>query len=172
MRNNIFLIAVIIAIAFFLDNPSVNAQEVMMNVTSPAFAHNTMIPQKYTCQGQDINPPLTISDIPEGAVSLALIIDDPDAPIGTWDHWIMWNIKPTATIKENSTPGVQGQNSWSRQDYGGPCPPSGTHRYFFKLYAIDSTIDLPAGSTKAALEAAMQGHILEQAELIGLYQKS
>ena len=143
-----------------------------MNVTSPAFAHNRMIPQKYTCQGKDINPPLTISDIPEGTVSLALIIDDPDAPLRTWDHWIMWNIKPTANITENSTPGIQGQNSWGRQNYGGPCPPSGTHRYFFKLYAIDSTIDLPAGSTKVDLEAAMQDHILEQAELIGLYQKS
>ena len=172
MRNNILLITVIIAIAFLLYNPLVNAQEVMMNVTSPAFAHNTIIPQQYTCQGQDINPPLTISNIPEGTVSLALIIDDPDAPIRTWDHWIIWNIQPTAKIKENSAPGIQGKNSWGRQDYGGPCPPSGTHRYFFKLYAIDSTIDLPAGSTKVALEAAMQGHILEQAELIGLYQKS
>ena len=143
-----------------------------MDVTSPAFAHNRMIPQKYTCQGKDINPPLTISDIPEGTISLALIIDDPDAPIRTWDHWIIWNIKPTSTIQENSTPGIQGKNSWGRQDYGGPCPPSGIHRYFFKLYAINSTIDLPAGSTKADLEAAMQGHILEQAELIGLYQKS
>ena len=143
-----------------------------MDVTSPAFAHNTMIPQKYTCQGKDINPPLTISNIPEGTVSLALIIDDPDAPIRTWDHWIIWNIQPTAKIQENSAPGIQGKNSWGRQDYGGPCPPSGTHRYFFKLYAIDSTIDLPAGSTKADLEVAMKDHILEQAELIGLYQKS
>ncbi len=172
MRNNILLIAVIIAIAFFLSNPLVKAQEVMMNVTSPAFAHNTTIPQKYTCQGKDINPPLTISNIPEGTISLALIIDDPDAPIRTWDHWIIWNIKPKEEIKENSTPGIQGKNSWGRQDYGGPCPPSGTHRYFFKLYAIDSTIDLPAGSTKTDLEARMKGHILEQAELIGLYQKS
>ncbi len=143
-----------------------------MNIISPAFTHNTMIPKKYTCQGKDISPPLTISDIPEGTVSLALIIDDPDAPMRTWDHWIIWNIKPTREIKENSAPGTQGKNSWGRQDYGGPCPPSGTHRYFFKLYAIDTEMDLSAGATKGDLEAAMKGHILEQAELIGLYQKS
>ena len=143
-----------------------------MKITSPAFAHNAMIPKKYTCQGKDISPPLAISDIPEGTVSLALILDDPDAPRITWDHWIIWNIKPTREIKEDSTPGTQGENSWGRQDYGGPCPPSGTHRYFFKLYAINSEMDLPAGATKAELEAAMKGHILEQAELIGLYQKS
>lgn len=143
-----------------------------MNIISPAFTHNTMIPKKYTCQGKDISPPLTISDIPEGTVSLALIIDDPDAPMRTWDHWIIWNIKPTREIKEDSTPGTQGKNSWGRQDYGGPCPPSGTHRYFFKLYAIDTEMDLPAGATKGDLEKAMKGHILEQAELIGLYQKS
>ena len=143
-----------------------------MKITSPAFAHNTMIPQKYTCQGADISPPLTISTLPEGTVSLALIVDDPDAPRKTWDHWLIWNIKPTREIKEDSAPGIQGKNSWGRQDYGGPCPPSGTHRYFFKLYALDSAIGLPAGANKAALEAAMDGHILEQAESIGLYQKS
>ena len=143
-----------------------------MKITSPAFTHNAMIPRKYTCQGKDISPPLTISDIPESTLSLALIVDDPDAPVRTWDHWLIWNIKPTGEIKENSAPGTQGKNSWGRQDYGGPCPPSGTHRYFFQLYAIDSAIDLPAGATKADLEAAMKGHIIEQAELIGLYQKS
>ena len=172
MRNNILLTAVIIAITFFLCNPLANAQEVMMKITSSAFVHNTMIPLKYTCQGQDLSPPLTISEIPEGTASLALIIDDPDAPGKTWDHWIIWNIKPIGEIKEDAAPGTQGKNSWGRQNYGGPCPPSGTHRYFFKLYAIDSVLDLPAGVTKAKLEEAMIGHILEQAELIGLYQKS
>ena len=143
-----------------------------MKLASHAFAHNAIIPQKYTCQGEDISPPLTISDIPEGAVSLALINDDPDAPMGTWDHWLIWNLKPTAEIKEDSAPGTQGKNSWGRNDYGGPCPPSGTHRYFFKLYALDSELDLAKGATKAELEAAMEGHILEQAELIGRYKKS
>ena len=172
MRSNVLLIAFIIAIALLLCNPLVNAQEVMMKITSPAFTHNGMIPPKYTCQGKDISPPLTISDIPEGTVSLALIVDDPDAPGNTWDHWLIWDIEPTGEIKEDSAPGIQGKNSWGRQDYGGPCPPSGTHRYFFKLYAIDSALDLPAGATKANLEAAIKGHILEPAELIGLYQKS
>ncbi len=172
MCSNLLLAAFIAAITFLPYNPLVNGQEVMMKITSPAFTHNAMIPQKYTCQGKDISPPLAISNIPEGAVSLALVIDDPDAPGRTWDHWIIWNIKPTGEIKEDSAPGTQGKNSWGRQDYGGPCPPSGTHRYFFKLYAIDTEMDLPAGATKATLEAAMKGHILEQAELIGLYQKS
>ena len=172
MRSNVLLTAVMTVITFVLFNPLVNTQEVIMKITSPAFAHNAMIPKKYTCQGKDISPPLAISDIPEGTVSLALILDDPDAPRRTWDHWIIWNIKPTREIKEDSAPGTQGKNSWGRQDYGGPCPPSGTHRYFFKLYAIDNEMDLPAGATKAELEAAMKGHILEQAELIGLYQKS
>ena len=143
-----------------------------MKITSPAFAHNTIIPKQYTCQGKDINPPLTISDIPEAAVSLALIVDDPDAPIRTWDHWLIWNLKPTRAIPEDSAPGTQGKNSWGRQDYGGPCPPSGIHRYFFKLYALNTEMDLPAGAIKADLEQAMKGHLLEQAELIGLYQKS
>ena len=130
-----------------------------------------MIPRKYTCQGEDISPPLTIFDIPSGTKSLALINDDPDAPMGTWDHWILWDIKATATIAENTVPGVQGKNSWGRNDYGGPCPPSGTHRYFFKLYALDKTLDLTEGATKAHVLKAMAGHILAQAELIGLYKK-
>ncbi|RMF21074.1 MAG: YbhB/YbcL family Raf kinase inhibitor-like protein [Cyanobacteria bacterium J083] len=143
-----------------------------MKITSPAFAHNTMIPKKYTCQGEDINPPLVISDIPASAVSLALIVDDPDAPMRTWNHWLIWNIKPTTEIKENSAPGIQGKNSWGRNDYGGPCPPSGMHRYFFRLYALDCELNLPEGATRKSLENAMKGHIIEQAELMGLYRKS
>lgn len=143
-----------------------------MKLTSSAFAHNAPIPTKYTCQGEDINPPLSISDIPEGAISLALIVDDPDAPMGIWDHWLIWNIKPANQIEEDSSPGIQGQNSWGRNDYGGPCPPSGTHRYFFQLYALDLNLDLHNGATKTELENAIQGHIIEQAELIGLYKKS
>jgi len=143
-----------------------------MQITSPAFAHNESIPKKYTCQGEDINPPLTISDIPQGTVSLTLIHDDPDAPMGTWDHWLIWNIKPVAEIKENSVPGTQGKNSSGKSCYGGPCPPSGTHRYFFKLYALDCEIALSEGANKSDLEAAMANHILAQAELMGLYCKS
>jgi Raf kinase inhibitor-like YbhB/YbcL family protein len=142
-----------------------------MKLSSPVFEPNTMIPKKYTCQGEDINPPLTINDYPEGTVSLALINDDPDAPMKTWDHWLIWNIKPTETILENSAPGIQGKNSWGKNEYGGPCPPSGTHRYFFKLYALNCELNLPEGARKTELLDAMDGHILAQVELIGLYSK-
>ena len=131
-----------------------------------------MIPKKYTCQGEDINPLLKIEGIPQETVSLVLINDDPDAPGGTWDHWIVINIAPTQTIAENSVPGTQGKNSWGRNDYGGPCPPSGTHRYFFKLYALDTQLNLSEGASKKEVENAIKGHILEQTELIGLYEKT
>jgi len=145
-----------------------------LKITSSAFADGEAIPPKYTADGEDVNPPLTIAGIPEGAQSLALIMDDPDAPMGTWDHWIVFNIAPdTAEIAENSVPGgaVQGRNGWGRSDYGGPAPPRGTHRYCFKLYALDTMLELPAGTNKARLEAAMRGHILAEAELVGLYSR-
>jgi Raf kinase inhibitor-like YbhB/YbcL family protein len=138
---------------------------------SSVFENNQEIPAKYTCQGDDINPPLTIDGIPETTKTLVLIMDDPDAPAGTWDHWLVWNIAPTAEIKENSVPGIQGRNSWGRNDYGGPCPPSVTHRYVFKLYALDIELDLPEGADKKELEAAISGHVLAQTQLIGLYAK-
>ncbi len=142
-------------------------------ITSTAFAHNESIPKKYTCQGEDINPPFDIVGIPEGCKSLVLIHDDPDAPMGIWDHWIMWNIKPIDHIEEHSVPerAIQGTNSWGRRDYGGPCPPDGEHRYFFKLYALDVELDLTEGD-KAAVMQAIERHILEETELIGLYCKS
>ncbi len=143
-----------------------------MKLTSPAFGHNEMIPKKYTCQGDDISPPLTIKNIPAETKNLALVIDDPDAPMGTWDHWIVYNIDPAEEIKENSIPGVEGHNSFGRLHYGGPCPPSGTHRYFHKIYALDEKMDLPEGISKSQLENKMQDHILDQAELIGLYRKN
>jgi len=129
-----------------------------------------VIPDKFTCKGEDINPKLMISEIPASAKTLALIMDDPDAPMGTWVHWVMWNI-PLGNINENSAPGTQGVNSWGKNKYGGPCPPSGTHRYFFKVYALDTTLKLPEGSTKQELLQAMKSHIIAQAELIGLYSK-
>jgi len=145
-----------------------------MKIESPVFKNNELIPTKYTCQGEDVNPPLKISAVPQSTKSLALIIDDPDAPVGTWVHWLLWNI-PTATaeIKENEVPpeAVEGQTDFGQPGYGGPCPPSGTHRYFFKLYALDTELSLAAGASKKELEAALRGHILEQAELIGLYKK-
>lgn len=98
-------------------------------------------------------------------------MDDPDAPVGTWDHWVVWNIAPTTEIKENSVPGVEGKNSWGKNSYGGPCPPSGTHRYFFKLYALDIELNLSPKATKKEVEKAMQNHILGQSELMGTYNK-
>ncbi|MBI2208180.1 YbhB/YbcL family Raf kinase inhibitor-like protein [Candidatus Woesearchaeota archaeon] len=144
-----------------------------MKLTSPAFKHNGKIPSEYTCDGNDISPELRIEDVPKNAKSLVLINDDPDAPIGTWDHWIVFNIPSTTTkMNKNEEPkGVGGKNSWGRTGYGGPCPPSGTHRYFFKLYALDTELNLVGGATKKELEKAMEGHIIEKAELIGLYKR-
>ncbi len=132
------------------------------------FKHEQNIPSDYTCDGTDKIPPLEISDIPTNAKSLALIMDDPDAPMGTWDHWILWNIPPGNKIQG----GVGGKNSWGKTGYGGPCPPSGVHRYYFKLYALDIMLDLPAGSDKKALQNAMKGHILAEAVLMGKYQRT
>lgn len=143
-----------------------------MNVSSPVFKHNQMIPRKYTCQGEDTNPPLTIESIRSGTKSLALIVDDPDAPMKTWVHWVVFNIPVMEKIEENTVPGRQGRNDFGRNDYGGPCPPSGTHRYFFKIYALDTLLDLPEGVRKSEVEKAMEGHILEKAEIIGLYKKA
>ena len=143
-------------------------------ISSPAFGHNARIPDKYTCDGGDVNPPLTMENVPAGAKSLALIVDDPDAPAGMWVHWVLWNISPTAgEIRENSVPagGVQGKNDWRRNRYGGPCPPSGTHRYFFKLYALDVVLPDLGSPTKAKLEKAIDGHELGKAELMGTYEK-
>lgn len=142
-----------------------------MNVSSPAFGYNQMIPQKFTCLGKNINPSLEIKDIPSATESLVLIVDDPDAPGGTWVHWVVYDIPVSKTIKENSIPGVQGMNDFKRINYGGPCPPSGIHRYYFKLYALDRKMNLPAGKTKNEIEASMQGHIIANDELIGLFQK-
>jgi len=133
-----------------------------LHLTSQAFSNNGMIPSEYTCDGADGNPPLTIRDIPAKSRSFALIVDDPDAPKGTWVHWVVWNIGPDTTdIPANSVPGgaLQGTNDFGKRSYGGPCPPSGTHRYFFKLYALDISLALKIGATKVQLEEAMKGHI-------------
>jgi len=142
-----------------------------MKLKSSAFEHNKFIPKKFTCEGADVNPGLIIEDIAEETKSLALIVDDPDAPMGTWVHWVVFDIPPVSMIEENSIPGKQGSNDFGRKNYGGPCPPSGTHRYFFKIYALDKNLNLKEGTTKEELEKAMQGHILDKAELIGLYKK-
>jgi len=142
-----------------------------MRITSPEFENNSFIPKRFTCQGEDISPLLTIEGIPDGAKTLALIVDDPDAPMGTWVHWVVYNIPVVSSIEENSIPGQEVMNDFGRKNYGGPCPPSGVHRYFFKLYALDTEISLRDNARKRDLEKAIQNHILAQAELIGLYKK-
>lgn len=147
-----------------------------MQLTSPAFANNQPIPDKYSCNGANISPPLAISQVPAGAQTLALIVDDPDAASGTWIHWLVWNIIPSTTsIAENTIPtgAVEGTTSFGKPGYGGPCPPNPpVHHYRFKLYALDTLLDISANSKVVDLQAAMSGHVLETTVLIGTYQKS
>ena len=140
-------------------------------IRSAVFSQNGHIPPLYTCEGEDINPPLEISNIPEGTKSLALIMEDPDAPRGVFDHWLVWNIPPTQVISERSNPGISGTNGFGKTGYGGPCPPSGEHRYYFKVYALDTEVELLPGSDKKNLLRAMEGHILASGSLMGLYKK-
>jgi len=145
-----------------------------MKITTTAFQEGGNIPSKFTCDGADANPPLRFEGVPAEAKSLALIVDDADAPGGLFTHWLVWNIDPTTTtVEENSAPanGVQGRNDFGKSGYGGPCPPSGTHRYFFKIFALDRQLDLAAGSKRAQLDAQMRGHILAQGELMGRYSR-
>ena len=142
-----------------------------LTIQSPAFLNDEFIPEEYTCKGANASPELEISGIPDATVSLALIMDDPDAPMGTFDHWVMWNIPVTDKIEKNSSPGIEGKNSKDETGYTGPCPPSGIHHYNFRVYALDVKLDLPAGSDKATLLKAMDGHILAFGELTGLFKK-
>lgn len=149
-----------------------------MKLTSTAFEHNGLIPTTYTCDGENVNPPLQIDSIPNDAVSLVLIMDDPDVPKhirpdGVWDHWIVYNISPnTRKILEGQEPeGTLGNNTSNAVGYQGPCPPDRQHRYIFKLYALDTMLALEKGATKHEVEHAMKGHVLNQAELIGLYKR-
>lgn len=162
------------------DQPAHEEDSAMtLTLTSNAFKHEAAIPARYTCTDADLSPELTWSGAPDATASFALIMDDPDAPGSTWVHWIVFNLPAdTTTLPEginsdDDLPGdaLHGQNSWRRSDYGGPCPPSGTHRYFFKLYALDSTLDLAPGATKTDVLAAMEGHILAETQLIGTYHK-
>jgi Raf kinase inhibitor-like YbhB/YbcL family protein len=165
MRNAIVLGAVAIGLA-----TAIGAGGGKMKITTPAFQEGGNIPSKFTCDGADANPPLRFEGVPAEAKSLALIVDDADAPGGLFTHWLVWNIDPTTTtVEENSAPanGVQGKNDFGKSGYGGPCPPSGTHRYFFKVFALDRQLDLAAGSKRAQLDAQMRGHIMAQGELMG-----
>jgi len=151
-----------------------------IQITSPVFIEGNPIPRKYTCDAEDASPPLAWSGVPAGAKSLALIVDDPDAPVGTWVHWVFYNLPPTLVeLKEGTTKtptveglGVQGNNDFRKTGYDGPCPPRGKpHRYFFKLYALDTSLSLQPGASKADLEKAMRGHILAQGQIIGTYSR-
>jgi Raf kinase inhibitor-like YbhB/YbcL family protein len=150
-----------------------------MQLKSTAFTHNELIPSRYTCDGEDISPPLSWSNPPADTKSLALICDDPDAPMKTWVHWVVYNLPPDIRALPERVPagnalsdgGIQGINDFGKIAYGGPCPPRGTHRYFFKLYALDTVLDLKPGATKMTVEAAMKGHIIAQTELIGRYSR-
>lgn len=159
---------------------TVQEENMALTLSSNAFNDGESIPKKYTCDGEDISPQLSWDNVPEGTQSFALISDDPDAPMGTWVHWVIYNIPADKSeLQENfptdaelSDGTLNGKNSWPRLGYGGPCPPSGTHRYYFKLYALDTRLDLESGATKEQLLSAMEGHILDQAEYMGTYSRS
>ena len=163
--------------------PLPGAKPMTLTIESPAFKHGAAMPAKHTSDGADVSPPLAWSGVPEGARSLVLVVDDPDAPDPkapkmTWVHWVLYNIPPAAgglaeAVKPAALPAGtrEGLNDWKRTGYGGPSPPIGRHRYFFKLYALDTVLDGLDKPTKAKLEAAMKGHVLAQAELVGTYQK-
>jgi len=142
-----------------------------MKLTSTAFENNKFIPSKFTCDADNISPGLEIENIPQAAKSLVLIVDDPDAPVGTWVHWVVYDIPITRHIDENSVPGTLGVTSSGESNYSGPRPPSGVHRYFFKIYALDEKLNLAQGFNKAQLLKAMDGHILDEVELVGLYKR-
>jgi hypothetical protein len=170
----LFCIFAGVAILFLLKNKSVT-QKLTMKIISSAFEHNTKIPRKYTCDGENVNPPIHFLEVPDDAKSLVLIMDDPDAPAKVWVHWVVYNINPqTSEVKENSIPqdGIEGMTDFGKPGYGGPCPPSGTHRYFLKLYALDTALDIPRNATKQMVEEKMQDHIIDKAELISLYSRN
>lgn len=151
-----------------------NVKEGNMKLTT-AFQDGGTIPKEYTCDGQDIAPVLNISEVPANAKNLALIVDDPDAPMGTWVHWVLYNIPAdTKTIDNKNLPDwiKSGKTDFGRTGWGGPCPPSGSHRYYFKLYALDKAFDLPEGLTKAQLKMEIQNHIMEKAQVMGIYSRN
>ena len=156
------------------------SQRLPMELASTAFKNGEVIPQKYTCEGADVSPALSWAEAPQGTKTLVLIVDDPDAPVGTWVHWVLFNLPATARALTEAVPktatavgGLQGRNDFQQIGYGGPCPPRGKpHRYFFKLYALDAVLDLRPGATKRDVEAAMKGHIQANGELMGTYQRS
>ncbi len=176
MRRIVLLLIVILLSGGCTLNtqPKIPVNIIPMKLESLVFSHNQYLPTKYTCDGTSINPSLKISDIPADAKSLVLIVDDPDAPSGDFVHWLMWNIDPkTTTIEEDSAPtgAVQGVNSGTENKYYPPCPPSGVHHYNFKLYALDTKLNSPNTTDKTGLLTAMQGHVITETSIVGLYSK-
>jgi Raf kinase inhibitor-like YbhB/YbcL family protein len=168
----VFILSMFIFMLFAFPLHAKEVRNMTMKLTSAEFTDGQQIPGKYSCNGEDINPPLVIEGIPAEAKSLAMIMDDPDAPGGTWVHWVIWNIDPRTTqIAAGSVPlgAQQGINSWHKSGYGGPCPPSGTHRYYFHLFALKERIELPSSAKRNDLERAMQGKILAESRLMGLF---
>jgi len=144
-----------------------------LDITSGAFAEGDTIPRRHTCEGEDVSPPLAWTGVPEGTRSLALIVDDPDAPVGTFTHWLAWGIDPGGTLAEGEAAPREGRNDFGEVGYRGPCPPPGhgRHRYFFRLYALDTELDLEPGASRDELERSLEGHALETAELMGGYER-
>jgi len=176
MRSRLALLS-LLSFSLFILPIMPNAQPVQdgdLKISSPVFESNGYIPKRYTCDGKNDNPPLEIENIPRNAKSLALILDDRDAPRGTFVHWILWNIDPKIReIKEDSVPegAIEGMNDFKKRHYGGPCPPRGTHRYYFKIYALDIRLTLDSHSKKADLEKAMKGHVIAHAQMMGMYKR-
>jgi hypothetical protein len=175
----IILTGICMALSCSAGNTSTGAKPMAITITSSAFQQGKAIPAQFTCDGADISPPISWQGVPQATRSIVLISDDPDAPVGTWVHWVCYDIPPTVDSLAQNMPkadtlscgGKQGMTDFRRIGYGGPCPPSGTHRYFFKVYALDILLNLPAGKTKKEIETAMKGHILGQGELMGVYSR-
>jgi hypothetical protein len=172
------LLAVAVVLALRCPAPGSGGVAMAFELESSAFAAGATIPKKHTCDGPDLSPPLSWKDPPKGAAAFALVCDDPDAPVGTWVHWVLWNVPGSARQLAEGVPTTptlpdgarQGTNDFKRAGYGGPCPPRGApHRYFFRLYALDTTLGLAAGASRQALLAAMEGHVVGRAELMGRY---
>ena len=169
------LVVFALEVALFDSAPAQSSSaQTSLKVTSPAFFEGGKIPKKYTCDDSNVSLPLHIDGAPSATKSLALVVDDPDAPGRTWTHWLVWNIDPkTKDIRENSVPGnaIQGTTDFGNTKYGGPCPPSGVHRYFFHVYALDTTLSLPASANRKAIEKGIAGHIIANGSLMGTYSR-
>ncbi len=166
MKKFVFIIIIILNLIF------ITKKGFSMEINTPAFKSNTRMPTKFTCQGENVSPGIEIFGTPEEAKSLVLIVDDPDTPRGLWNHWAVYNISPdTQIINEGSVPGIECITSSQEKNWSGPCPPSGTHRYIFKIYALDTTLNLNKDSTYTDLRARIQDHIIDQAQTIGIYKK-